>query len=232
MRLLIYLAVWRRPEITEICFMGITRLRESGVFPIEALAVISEESMIPLCEKYNIKHCFYKNEPLGEKLNYGLSQALKLEWDYLIGIGSDDLLKNEILEVYQPYFERHHCIAMDNILFLNSETGGCRFVKSNSRFGAGKAFSRHSLEKVPKLYNEKLSKGMDNESCFELARNGIGEIRLKSDKPLIIDIKNDESVWGFHAVRTLGEKYPFDLAVEGLSEQEIEGIKSLQHVRA
>lgn len=212
--------------------MGITRLRGSGLFTIEALAVISEESMIPLCEKYNIKYCFYKNLPLGEKLNYGLSQALKLEWDYIIGIGSDDLLKNEILDVYKPYFGRNHSIALDSIVFLNSETGGCRWVKSNSRFGAGKALSRYALEKVPKLYNEKLSQGMDNESCFLLAANGIGEIRLPSDKPLIIDIKSKDSVWDFNAVRGLGEKYPFDLSVDGLSLEEIEGIKSLQHVTA
>lgn len=230
MKLLIYLAVWRRPEITEICFMGITRLKD--LYPIEAFAVISEESMIPLCEKYDIKYCFYKNLPLGEKLNYGLSQALKLEWDYLIGIGSDDLLKNELLDLYKPYMERHHSIAMDNILFLNSETGGCRFVKTNSRFGAGRCLSRYAVEKVPKLYNIKLNHGMDNESCFELARHGIGEIRLKSDKPLIIDIKSKEGILDFNAVRTLGEKYPFDLAVEGLSENEIEAIKSLQYATA
>src|SRR6478752_4031551 len=96
-RLLVFLAVWKRPEITEICFMGIDRLRKTGLFPIEAFAVISEESMIPLCEKYNIDYCFYKNEPLGEKKNFGLTEAYKKEWDYLVEIGSDDLLKNEYL---------------------------------------------------------------------------------------------------------------------------------------
>lgn len=35
--------------------------------PIEALAVISEETMIPLCEKYGIRWVFYKNEPVGER---------------------------------------------------------------------------------------------------------------------------------------------------------------------
>lgn len=227
--ILIYLAVWMRPEITEICFMGINRLRESG-YPIDALAVISEESMIPLCEKYDIMYCMYKNQPLGEKLNYGLSQALKLSWDYLIGIGSDDLLKNELID---KYLERDKpVIAMDNALFLNSETGGCRWVKSNSLFGAGRCYSRKIFDKVDRIWSKQISKRLDKESMFYLATHGVFETRLKSDKPLIIDIKSKESIWDFNAVRTLGEKYPFDLAVEGLSAREITAIKQLQYVAA
>ena len=80
MRLMIFLAVWKRPEITEICFMGINRLRKSGLFPIEAMAVISEESMKPLCKKYGIDYVMYKNEPLGEKKNYGLREAMKKDF--------------------------------------------------------------------------------------------------------------------------------------------------------
>lgn len=230
MKLLIYLAVWKRPEITEICFMGITRLRESGLFPIDGFAVISEESMIPLCEKYDIKYCFYKNLPLGEKLNYGLTQALKLDFDYLIGIGSDDLIKIELIEKYSTLFGVKDLIATDSILFLNSETGGCRFVKTNSFFGAGRAYSRKVVEGG--IWENKINKSLDKNASFSLGKRGFLETRLKSDKPLIIDIKGPDSVWDFNSVRTLGEKYPFDLAVEGLSECEIEAIKSLRYVTA
>src|SRR5688572_7778218 len=127
-KLLIFLAVWKRPEITEICFMGINRLRKSGLFPIEAFAVISEESMIPLCEKYDVQYCFYKNQPLGEKKNYGLSQAMKKDFDYLIEIGSDDLLKTELLEAYAPYFGHKHFIGLSSFYYLNSEDFECRKI--------------------------------------------------------------------------------------------------------
>lgn len=209
--------------------MGITRLRESGLFPIEALAVISEESMIPLCEKYDIKYCFYKNLPLGEKLNYGLSVALKMEWDNIICIGSDDLLKNDLLSTYAPFLDKN-LIALDSILFLNSETGGCRFVKTNSRFGAGRCFNRRVFDKVQKIWRSNANRSMDNGAISLLAEAGIMETRIKVAAPLVIDIKSHDSICDFNGVRTLGEKYPFDLAVEGLSEGEIEAIKSLQHV--
>lgn len=147
-KLLIFLAVWRRPEITEICFMGIDRLRRSGLFPIEALAVISEDSMIPLCKKYSIDFCMYKNLPLGEKKNYGLSVAMgKSGWDYLLEIGSDDVLKNEILELYKPLTEQGiDFFGIKHFYYLNSETGECRRLQSDTTYGAARCISRKAIE--------------------------------------------------------------------------------------
>lgn len=149
MKLLVFLAVWRRPEITEICFMGINRLRASGLFKIDTMAVISEESMIPLCEKYDIDYTFYKNQPLGEKKNAGLNAAMLKSWDYLIEIGSDDLLKTEILECYRPMFERgEEFFGIKDFLFLNSENGDCRRLKSDTVYGAGRCISRKLIERL------------------------------------------------------------------------------------
>jgi len=147
MRLLVFLAVWRRPEITEICFMGLNRLRKNSRFPIETLAVISEESMIGLCEKYNIRWTFYKNEPLGEKKNHGLGEAMKLEWDYLIEIGSDDLIKDEMLELYSGYFGKYEMFGTKDAIIINSENGECRRLQSDTIYGLGRCISRKIFEK-------------------------------------------------------------------------------------
>src|SRR5690348_6599448 len=102
-KLLIYLAVWKRPEITELCLVGLNRLKTHPCFDIDILAVISEESMIPLCEKYGVKWVMSENRPLGRKKNNGLQEARKFEFDYLMEIGSDDLVLNELLDWYaQP----------------------------------------------------------------------------------------------------------------------------------
>jgi len=124
--------------------MGIDRLRKYGLFPIEAFAVISEESMIPLCEKYGIEYCFYKNLPVGEKLNYGLSEAFKKEWDYFIQVGSDDLLKNEYLEMVKENLG-WDVITIDNFAYLNSEDGECRMYSNKSTFGIGRMISRAAI---------------------------------------------------------------------------------------
>ncbi len=119
MKLLFFLAAWKRPAITEICFMGINRLKRSGLYHIDSLVVISEQSMVPLCKKHGIDYVFYKNEPLGEKKNFGLTQAFKKSWDYLIELGSDDLLKNELFEIYRPYLGNRELLGICNFAYIN-----------------------------------------------------------------------------------------------------------------
>ena len=142
---LIFLAAWRRPEITEICFVGLNRIKTR--FGYEALVVISEESMIPLCDKYGIKWTFYKNEPLGEKKNHGLNEAMKLEWDYLLEIGSDDLIKDELIELYQPLFGKFDYFGTKDAIIIDSETGRCNRLKSDTTYGLGRCISRKVIEK-------------------------------------------------------------------------------------
>ena len=146
MRLLVFLAVWKRPEITEICFVGLNRLIKNSRYPIEAFAVISEESMIPLCDKYNIKWTFYKNEPVGEKKNHGLNEAMKLEWDYLLEIGSDDLVKDELIELYAPNFGKYDLFGTKDAIIINSEDGMCRRLNSDTTYGLGRCMSRKAVE--------------------------------------------------------------------------------------
>ncbi len=206
--------------------MGIDRLRKTGLFPIEAFAVISEESMIPLCEKYDIDYCFYKNEPLGEKKNFGLSEAYKKDFDYLIEIGSDDLLKNEYLEEISKHLGSHDIMTINNFAYLNSEDGECRIYKSKTRFGIGRVISKSLLSKVgTKLWTDKLNQGMDNDSSHFFIRRGILDKRVISDKPLAIDIKSDVNINAFNYLN--GIPFDADECMEGLSEQEINAIKSL-----
>jgi hypothetical protein len=226
MKLLFFIPVWKRPEITEICFMGIYRLRRLGIHDISALAIISEEEMKPLCEKYGIEWCFYKNSPLGEKKNFGVQEAMKRDFDYLIEMGSDDLLKNEFLNLYTWDYP---VMGLNDFIIINSEDGRCRRISGKALcFGPGRAISREALQSG-NLWSDKQNRSLDKVSTFTLARRGFTEKRFKSDEPLCIDIKSAVNIWGYSPI---GSKYPFELALEGLSEQEIEAIKSLEHVAA
>ena len=147
MKILFFLAVWRRPEITEICFMGLNRLKRAGLFPVEFLAVISEDSMIPLCEKYGIDYVYHENLPLGKKKNFGLTEAFKKNWDFIIELGSDDVLKTELLEMYKPLFYKHVVLNIGTFCYLNSEDGDCRLIKTATSYGMGRAIERSVLEK-------------------------------------------------------------------------------------
>ncbi len=221
-----FLAVWKRPEITEICFVGINRLRKSGLFPIDAFAVISEESMKPLCEKYNIDYVMHENLPLGRKKNFGLSEMLKKEWDYMLELGSDDVLKSEILEAYAPYFGKKHVIGLNTFYYLNSEDLECRKYRNPSLHGIGRAISRHAIETVGKLWRDDLNSCLDNYSTIQLAKKGFMEVRI--NQPLGIDIKSDVGINPFNYLE--GEKVDFGEVIQGLSAEEIKAIKALQYV--
>lgn len=146
-KILIYLAAWKRPEITEICFLGIERLRRynPAKYSISAFAVISEESMIPLCEKYGIDWCMHANKPVGKKKNYGLQQIIDHDFDYLLEIGSDDLVKSEALDLYAQYFGKHHYLSLGDVYFLNSETGEAVCYEIETVYGVGRLFSKKSI---------------------------------------------------------------------------------------
>lgn len=153
MNILFFLACWKRPEITEICFLGLQRLKayDPDRFRVTALAVISEESMIPLCEKYGINYLMHENKPLGKKKNAGLNECFRYDWDYLVELGSDDLLRSEILDAYEPYMKQGiPLMGMKDLVFYNSETGDARRYDSAEVYGMGRAMSRKMLDHVTK----------------------------------------------------------------------------------
>lgn len=226
MKLLFYLAVWKRPEITEICFMGLKRL--CNKFNGELLAVISEESMIPLCKNYGVKWVMHQNLPLGKKKNFGLRESLKLKWDYVIELGSDDLIKDELIELYLPEMEKGTpVIYCGSVSFINSETLSCRYIKSGSPFGLGRCIKRSVIESDPDIYPG-INNGLDKMVLFTMAKRGVLGKIVKTEKPLTIDIKSDVNIWKYNS--SLGQKIGLDEVLEGLSFEEVEAIKSLNGV--
>lgn len=208
--------------------MGIQRLQRAGLFHIQPFAVISEESMIPLCEKYGVKWVMHENLPVGAKKNYGLSEALKLDWDYMVELGSDDVFKDEYLNAIVPFLGKGDFFGIDHFIFMNSEDGACRRYKTRNSFGLGRLISRRAIEKFGgKLWDATISKGLDNNSNFRLARHGFLEKKIRSEVPLAIDIKSETNIWPFNYL--IGQDYTFEEAIQGLSNEETEAIKRLRH---
>lgn len=205
--------------------MGLDRLRKLNRYPMQVLAVISEKSMIPLCEKYGVKWCFHENQPLGAKKNFGLQEALKLEFDFLIEIGSDDLLKDEYFDCIK--FDRDIMTPADLVL-INTPDGRCkRLVYNQARFAAGRAMSRRAIESVNGgLWSSKLTHGLDNNSNFVLGKKGFFERRISWSEPVVIDLKSEENIWSFDPLP--GSSYELTEAMKGLSEEEINAIACLR----
>lgn len=220
MKIMLFTPVWKRPEITEICFMGLNRLRNFA--DVDMLAVLSENEMIPLCEKHNIKYVMHENQPLGRKKNYGLRRSLEYKWDYLVEIGSDDLLKNEFLTLY--HFDRD-LMCLQDAAWLCTKTGQARRIKDRTgKFGAGRAYSRKVIEAMGPMWHDRKFNGLDGDSMFRMASKGFFSKSYEFKKPLVIDLKSDVNLWPYHNV---GHPYTMEEAIEGLSDDEVNAIKCL-----
>jgi hypothetical protein len=229
-KILIYLAIWKRPEITELCFMGIDRMKEHPDYTFETLAVISEESMISLCEKYGVKWIMHENLPLGKKKNVGLQKAREFEFDFLMEIGSDDLILNDLLDVYKKFHVKYDFFGIGDCAFVDTESGSCRRYTSSSTYGAGRMISRKALEAMDfVLWPDKLNKGLDNQSVFSLYKKGFKYWQVPdSNIPLVIDVKSETNIWKFNHL--LGEPFDLNILLEKLSLKEIEHLKQCWQV--
>ncbi|MGR3220866.1 MAG: hypothetical protein ACUZ8H_13770 [Candidatus Anammoxibacter sp.] len=149
-KILIYLAVWKRPEITEICFKGIQRLKQYNphLYRINTVAVVSEGWAKKLCDKYGIKWVYAENDPLGAKLNTGMDYVMEQDFDYLMTLGSDDLIDNKLLEIYRPYMDKGtEIFGTDKVCFV--EGNKAKMVDYNLTIaGAGRFIKKTILQKV------------------------------------------------------------------------------------
>lgn len=231
MRLLVFLAVWKRPEITELCFMGISRLRKNSRLPIETMAVISEESMIPLCEKYNINWTFHENTPLGKKKNHGLNEAMKLDWDYLLEIGSDDLVKDELIELYIPYMGVHDLFGTKDAIIINSEGGQTRRLRSDTCYGLGRCMSRKMLQVTYGV--EILAKEMIMSPGRSVASGQIGFFKVETAKELEkigrVEILGEPRyrLWKDEINKGLDNNSDFFLMTQGIEHKTVKTSKPL-----
>lgn len=232
-KLLIYLAVWRRPEITELCFMGINRLRKHPDYEIDALAVISEPNMISLCNQYGIKWLIHENLPLGKKKNAGLISAASYDFEYLMEIGSDDLITDDLLTQYLDYLGEYDFFGISDAAYIESENGTCRrLITDKSTYGAGRMISRKVLDAMGwKLWNNNLNRGLDNDSLRSIESKGFKFYKVPAgNAPGVIDVKSDENLWKFNYF--LGQPYDINNILPMLSTAEVNRLNSLQNVIA
>lgn len=148
MKILVLTPVWKRPEITEAYCLGLLRLKKHNV---SALCILSEEDPTynrKLMEKYNIDYVLHENK-LGAKKNYGLREALKRDFDYLMELNSDDIIKDELIETYLDLMEQGvPFIGLGNFAFYNAETGESKHKKTCSTlFGIARAYKKDALKK-------------------------------------------------------------------------------------
>jgi hypothetical protein len=225
MKLLIYTQLWKRPELTEICIQSWKKLKGD----ITIFAVISEEEMIPICEKYGVKWAMTENLPLGKKHNHGLKEALKLDWDYCMNVGSDDIVSQKLLDLYRPNFKAgDHFFGLRDMYFYSKGNLIYFYYKEKySAFGAGRVVSRKLIETVGDFYEPELNKGLDRSSEKIAARFGFECKTLTMSEPFLVDVKTDVNIWDFKHYQDKSIKKDAEVLKKYFT-QELDSLKTLK----
>lgn len=184
------------------------------------MAVISEDEMIPLCEKYGINFTKTENLPLGRKKNFGLKYARRFDFDFMMEIGSDTLILNELLDDYKTIDEKF--FGVSDAAFIDMETGACRrWISKRTLFGGGRMISREILEQMDfTIWPEQQNRGLDNGSVYAISKRTKVPYRktYPLEFPMVVDLKSKDNIWGFNAMQ--GNDYDVENILSRLSEKE------------
>lgn len=149
-KILILTAAWQRREITRICYEGLKRLMAYNrkKYKIEVLIIESDKQDLKLAKDYGFATVYAENKPLGKKHNKGLEVALQdFRFDYLMQMGSDDLLANWVLDAYLTEIKKGvDIVGMNGLAVVDSRTKESKTFNYRKMIGAGRMFRRGFLQ--------------------------------------------------------------------------------------
>lgn len=218
---LILIALHERLPITRMVFEHLKGLQKEFDFMVFGICSTREEA--ELCHEYYFDYCIEENYPLGRKMNRGLLEAMKFDFEYLMQLGSDDLITRELFEIYDSldldYFgvNTYHAVDIEGRRAKKFTYGG-KWNPIWHPIGAGRVFKKEVLEKVllhEDLWEDKAQKLLDNKSDMVMLGQGYRAKIVKHNGVGIIDIKSDTNIWSYDELGDC-EAVPFETVEEHL----------------
>ena len=186
MKTVFIIPVYKRLQLTKLC---VNRLVEQGNrLGFDVICVGDLEAK---------EHCkgakFYehKNDPLSDKLNYGLSKCKK--YDRVVIWGSDNFATDEVLK---PLIEsKVDIIGYDSIYFYSNRTKKASvYTTKKMTIGVGRSYSRKVLEHFNyELYRLKQNSGLDS-MAFNLYNLHFKEKVLNLQQGYLLDVKHEMNI--------------------------------------
>jgi len=200
--ILILTPVYKRPEIVKIFLDGFKRLKKH-YDKLILLCIVSPEDkhrdeLIEMIFAAGGDVCEYSNKHLGEKKNKGLEFALDWhEWDYMMELGSDNLLNPEIFDLYKPYMDKKTpFFGLNNLYITEWGTKNTIFIQKYNvlhTFGAGRMLLNEAITIHP--WTDELSEGLDTNAMKRLRDRGIKETVIDvGEHPYVLDIKTETNI--------------------------------------
>jgi len=200
--------MWKRPEVFEIFAKGIKHIQDNTPIIVHCIVAGSEGSTSRIqAERYGFHYIETNNYPLSDKMNQPLQIAKKLNSDYVICLGSDDVMELRLFNEYLYWMNKgYDFIGLLDFYFLNLPKDkavywkGYRGPRKGDTVGAVRCLSKWLLNQLDwELWQNGLMKGLDASMKRKLADLNYREkkIRLKDLGLYAMDIKTEENITEF-----------------------------------
>jgi hypothetical protein len=206
-RLAICTAIWKRYEIFELFANATKKLNNDNLEIIVIVAGSDGNESKSIVEKHGFIYIEIQNEPLATKMNATTILAAELNCDYVLCVGSDDVITNDLLEIYKnKMFESIDYVAVLDWYFYDTITnkfaywGGYIDSRKGHTCGAGRLISMSLLNKWKNTpWEVKHSKVLDNSMQEKLknTKHSSYIFSLKEFNVYAFDIKSDVNMTPF-----------------------------------
>jgi len=241
MNLTIVTAVWKRPEVFEMFAQGVKLLQKhfKGRINITVACTGSEgQQSRSMVEAHKFLYAEYHNRALGQKMNKAAIISRTLEPDYVMLVGSDDIMAPNVMEVYyEEMLKGIDYLYVKDFYFFDTVTKQglywAGYAKTSNRghgCGAGRVLSRRVLDALgfQPWYNDKCHNILD--TAFDRRMRSIQGIKpiaksfyLRDIDGFGLDIKSSTNMTPFAKWDNTefmdGKKMLFDNLPEKLAKQ-------------
>lgn len=163
------------------------------------MVTIGDEVNIALLKQFGVNYIECPNQPLGAKHNAGLAAALIREDDatHFMVLPSDDLISPEWKDACTGY----HYATVPSMAVLDPVKRQAKVLLARPggrmKFGACRVFSREVVSRVGMLWDDHRMRALDMNSDGRVRAAGFELKVAKIRGPSFVDIKTQESLWGF-----------------------------------
>lgn len=199
--LLILIPIHQREEVRKVCFDAL--LQQDSVARAQGIRIYVRH--VESSQEYpQIKgDVLYRDEPLGAKLNRGLVYSIGSKWDYLMVLGSDDLLRPQIWGYIRTAIEEEVPVFGFNQAYLYDRINHRSKIwdAGPGTFGAGRCVRRDVVMKCGGvMWDSNKNNGIDNSQERILLSIGEPIHIAQTHLPVVCDIKDGDNLNSFDDV--------------------------------
>lgn len=209
MKIVLVTGTWGRPKVFELFTQGVKNLPKVKGVKLEVVVAGSEGKWSrERVKKHGFHYIEVSNHPLASKMNATLDKARKLKADYVLCMGSDDIISPELYKMYLKILKKGaDFIGVTDFYFYDLKSRKAIYwagYRESYRWGltcgAGRMLSKELLDKLDwELWDDEHSYGLDHGMQLKLNRieHTSCTFSMKDYGLFAVDIKSPENMTPF-----------------------------------